>query len=1025
MSGPEMVCDPLSTSMISTPGTESSSACSTLREPKRSRASSFSLPWQISAGLSSTIPTIKEPALLAPDPTRKHHTAPQLTSITLPASAVTTASEGGIPTGGSRAGLMRRLSQTAANKLRKRNSSNKGQNESSGPVTMRHRSDSGSVKDLGLQYHSRSDDEDDYSVHEVDGPYDSSSTKNLSAPAAPSPPATVVIPEILQKGTILTRVTQKKTSNRTFKLDVQSAKVTWDPSKPSSRFFVDDVKEIRVGADARNYREEFKVAESREDLWFTIIYAEHEENGKLKALHLIAPDNESFVLWTTTLEKVLKYRTEFMSGLAVQGDKFVSEHWRNEFASRPNEKEERLSFDRVERLCRRLHVNCSRRFLRKKFNEADREGTGYLDFAQFQKFVSLLKERAEIIEIWRNIVKDAGRGMTREEFWLFLRDIQQVDVEADAIHIDRVFRKFCRKSRRIERMNGIPSPLEPKDAESRMSMDAFQVFLRSQAFNPPLQTTVTEQDLEQPLNEYFISSSHNTYLLGRQVVGESSIEAYIKVLQRGCRCVEVDCWDGDDGRPVVYHGRTFTTKVLFADVIVAIGKYAFLASRTLTLKDHLVVEPIVSHSTILPSPKDLKHKILIKVKSSEIQDIGAALEEFEAIKEANARQENAPRVTATVSGSATGSSESTSDSLDSDCHGSPPGEAKVNKPKRKPKKIAPALGQLGIYIRGQKFSNFALPESKTYNHVFSFAERTAMKFSKDPDKKIALEKHNVRYLMRVYPSGYRVNSSNFDPNTFWRRGVQMVALNWQTYDLGLQMNEAMFASLHDHTGYVLKPKELRNMKTTNDPMADAAAAKIRKDKMLVKFSIDVISAQQLPRPKDQKPDESFDPFVEVEVFSADDKAKGASTVEGGVEAGDSKAASGLGAPTRRRTVVVRENGFSPIFSRSGSGKMSFSIQTKFPSLVFVRFALYNDSNSGDRSSMFGSYTAKLISLQQGYRHLPLYDNQGEQFLFSTLFVRVQVDPIQPLDIEPEKSTTMEHIRSGVKSVLGNRFSSGR
>jgi len=240
-----------------------------------------------------------------------------------------------------------------------------------------------------------------------------------------------------------------------------------------------------------------------------------------------------------------------------------------------------------------------------------------------------------------------------------------------------------------------------------------------------------------------------------------------------------------------------------------------------------------------------------------------------------------------------------------------------------------------------------------------------MKFSKDPDKKVALEKHNIRYLMRVYPSGYRVNSSNFDPNTFWRRGVQMVALNWQTYDLGLQVNEAMFASLHDHTGYVLKPRELRSSRTTSDPLADAAAAKLRKDRKLVKFSIDVISAQQLPRPKDQKPDDSFDPFVEVEVFSADDKAKGASTVEGGVEAGDSKAASGLGAPTRRRTTVVRENGFSPIFSTNGGGKMSFSIQTKFESLVFVRFSLYNDGHSGDRSSMFGSYTAKLISLQQG------------------------------------------------------------
>lgn len=948
---------------------------------------------------------------------------------------------------GQKPGLMRRLSRGAANKLRKKTSS-KGEEEKSGPLTMRHRNNSVSMNDLGLKHDSRSDDDDDYSistaiVSSADRAKDTLAGKPPnSAPPISSTSAGVVIPQALQRGTSLTRVTRKKIAKRTFKLDIQSAKVTWDPSKPSSRFFVDDVKEIRVGADARNYREEFSISGDMEELWFTIIYAEHEENGKLKALHLIAPDKESFTLWTSTLDKVLKYRTEFMSGLAVQGDKFVSEHWRNEFAAKssPN-KEEKLSFDRVERLCRRLHVNCSRRFLRQKFNVADVDKTGYLNFVQFQKFVFLLKERVEIVELWKQVVRDEEGGMTRDEFWLFLLDVQKVDVEADAIHIERVFRKFCRKSRRIERMTGLPSPVEPKDAESRMSMEAFSIFLRSQAFNPPLLTTIAEKDLERPLNEYFISSSHNTYLLGRQVVGESSIEAYIKVLQRGCRCVEVDCWDGDDGRPVVYHGRTFTTKVLFSDVIAAIGKYSFLVSPypviislevhcgleqqnrmaeilRSTLGEHLVSEPLISHSMVLPSPKDLKHKILVKVKSSEVQDIGMALSDIEVIKDISLHR---PARSSTIpqSPSGSGSSEGTSDSLDSDSHVSlPSGEVNVKKPKKKPKKIAPALGQLGVYTRGQKFSNFALPESKTYNHIFSFAERTAMKFSKDPDKKVALEKHNTRYLMRVYPSGYRVNSSNFDPNTFWRRGVQMVALNWQTYDLGLQMNEAMFASLHDHTGYVLKPRELRISRTTSDPLADAAAAKLRKDRKLVKFSIDVISAQQLPRPKDQKPDDSFDPFVEVEVFSADDKAKGASTVEGGIEAGDSKAASGLGAPTRRRTTVVRENGFSPIFSTNGGGKMSFSIQTKFESLIFVRFSLYNDGHSGDRSSMFGSYTAKLTSLQQGYRHLPLYDNQGEQFLFSTLFVKIKVDPIQPLDIIPERSTALGSFRTGVKSVLG-------
>ena len=297
---------------------------------------------------------------------------------------------------------------------------------------------------------------------------------------------------------------------------------------------------------------------------------------------------------------------------------------------------------------------------------------------------------------------------------------------------------------------------------------------------------------------------------------------------------------------------------------------------------------------------------------------------------------------------------------------------------RKTSKIMKELAALGVYMQGYSYRSPTDLAFQQFNHVYSINENTAVTVSKQQDSKIPFEKHNTSFLCRIYPRGTRFNSSNFDPNTFWRRGVQMVALNWQTYDIHMQMNQAMFAARNDRTGYVLKPDYLR------DPsrFEGAPEQRAKLPHHDVKFSVKIISAQQLPLLSTMGKNNLISPFVEVQMFSAEDKARGIAKGYGGEEVSRMNSYHGIGSPFSRRTKTVPENGFNPQFN----DVIELSLQTKYPELVFVRFVVYQANKNSHKE--LAVFTAKLDSLQQGYRHLPLYNGNGEELIFSTLFCHI-------------------------------------
>lgn len=328
-------------------------------------------------------------------------------------------------------------------------------------------------------------------------------------------------------------------------------------------------------------------------------------------------------------------------------------------------------------------------------------------------------------------------------------------------------------------------------------------------------------DPSHPLPEYFISSSHNTYLMAHQLYGTSSAKAYETALRIGSRCVEIDAWDNtnDPDEPKVTHGYTFVSHIPFRAVCETIcqvfDEEIDLASRDPSYSVVPIMLSLENHCgdhgqlRLVEIMKDVfGHRLLSRSVRRE------GHREQEGSGEHVTLAELGPHITVIVEhhipGEAANDDTSSDDyAIDEEKSAGGAAQGRISDKPVPCSVITPELAELGVYAQSVKpMDNSWYGEDGLLNgphhHLINISESALSKHL--PANAAAIAKHNAHHLMRVYPKGTRISSTNLKPVAFWGIGAQICALNWQSFGTSNQLNDALF---NGSDGYVLKPAALR------------------------------------------------------------------------------------------------------------------------------------------------------------------------------------------------------------------------
>ncbi|XP_038635780.1 inactive phospholipase C-like protein 2 isoform X1 [Scyliorhinus canicula] len=738
----------------------------------------------------------------------------------------------------------------------------------------------------------------------------------------------------MQEGCEMKKVrSNSRVYNRYFILGSDMKSLRWEPSKKDSekaKIEIKSIKEVRLGKKTAVLRSNGISDQFSDECAFSIIYGDNYES-----LDLVASSADIVNTWVMGLRYLVSYGKQTLHMIESNQNSVRTSWLESQFHAADVGKEGHIPLARAVQLIKGLSPGMKTTKAELKFKELQKAKDQLGTEVTLEIFTEVYCELCTRPEVFFLLVQFSSNKeyLDSKDFMSFLDAEQGVEGVTEDACLE-IIRKY--------------EPSQQGQEKGFLSIDGFTNYLLSldcHIFD--LQHENVCQDMTQPLSHYYINASHNACLLEDHFWGSSDINGYIRALKMGCRSIELVVWDGPDNEPSIYVGRLMTMQIAFRSVLDVVNKYAFVASEhplilclithcsvkqqkvmaqhlKKILGDRLHTDPPDPEENYLPSPEQLKGKILLKGKKlpgncydseGDVSDEDEGLEMCQRMGEDEADQ--------------------------------------LNTVTEKKLRLSKELSDLVSFGKSVQFKDFEVSKRKQKNwEICSFNEVVASRFANEYPEDFVI--YNKKFLSRVYPSPMRIDASNMNPQDFWKCGCQIVAMNYQTPGLMMDLNIGWFRQ-NGNCGYVLRPAIMREEVSYFSANAKDSLPGVSAQLLHIK----IISGQNLPKPKGSAAKgDVVEPYVYVEIH--------------GIPADC----------TEQRTKTVTQNEDNPIFDES------FEFQINLPELALLRFVVLDDDYIGDE--FIAQYTIPFECLQAGYRHVPLQSLMGEFLPHSTLFIHVAI-----------------------------------